>query len=48
VHSLVFAAVSAAPDVDAFIGGAELGLSVAFIVVALLGGVSIVRRILGA
>ncbi|MFN8131547.1 MAG: hypothetical protein U0R70_08365 [Solirubrobacteraceae bacterium] len=42
------AAFTAAPDVDAFIGGVQLGLSVALIVAALLGAASLVRRILGA
>jgi hypothetical protein len=34
-------------DFDAFMGGVRLGLAVAFISFALLGGLSIVRRILG-
>jgi hypothetical protein len=44
----VLAVIDAAPDVSAFIGGVEVGLSVAFIVLVGLGGLSIVRRIMGA
>jgi hypothetical protein len=44
----VAATISAAPDVDAFTGGVVLGLSIAFIVVTLLVGVSIVRRVMGS
>lgn len=40
--------VSVGPDVDAFTGGVVTGLSAAFVVLALLGGLSIVRRILGS
>jgi hypothetical protein len=40
--------VSTGPDVDAFIGGVQLGVGVAFIVVTGLVGLSIVRRIMGS
>ena len=42
------ALVAPGPDVDAFTGGVVLGISAAFVVLALLGGLSIVRRILGS
>ena len=41
-------AISSAPDVDAFIGGVGLGLGALLLVLALWGGLAIVRRILGA
>lgn len=37
-----------APDVDAFIGGVQLGIATALIVVALLGALAIFRRIVNA
>jgi hypothetical protein len=43
-----FLLVAPGPDVDAFTGGVVLGVSVAFIVIAGLGGVAIVRRVLGS
>lgn len=42
------AAVNTAPDVDAFTGGVVVALSAAFIILTALGGLAIVRRILGA
>ncbi len=41
-------AINTAPDFDAFIGGVQLGLGIALLVIALLGGLAIVRRIMGA
>jgi hypothetical protein len=46
VSPLFLALVSAEPDGDAFIGGVEVVLSVAFIVIAALIGLSIVRRMM--
>jgi hypothetical protein len=40
--------VAPGPDVDAFTGGVVLALSVGFIVLVALGGLAIVRRILGS
>lgn len=34
------------PDVDAFIGGLQVGLGSAVVLIALLAGVSLIRRIL--
>lgn len=45
--SSLLAAVSFDPDVPAFTAGVTVGLSIALIVLALVGGLSIVRRILG-
>ena len=42
------ALVSSGPDVDAFTGGVVLAISAGFIVLVALGGLSIVRRILGS
>lgn len=44
----LLAVVTPGPDVDAFTGGVVLGISAAFLVVVALGGLSIVRRILGS
>lgn len=44
----MIALVSAAPDTDAFLAGAQLGLGIAFTVVVAFVGVSIVRRMLGS
>lgn len=46
VSPLFLALVSAEPDSEAFIGGVEVVLSVAFIVIAALIGLSIVRRMM--
>lgn len=40
--------VAPGPDVDAFMGGVVLGLTAAFLVLVALGGLAIVRRILGS
>jgi hypothetical protein len=48
VAPLPFAAINAGPDVDAFIGGVSLGLAAVLLVLALWGGLLVVRRILGA
>lgn len=40
--------VALGPDVDAFTGGVVTALSAGFIILALLGGLAIVRRILGS
>jgi hypothetical protein len=45
---VLLALVSAEPNGDAFVGGLQLGLSAAFIVIAALVGLSIVRRMLGS
>jgi hypothetical protein len=42
------ALVAPGPDVDAFMGGVVLGISAAFVVLTALGGLAIVRRILGS
>lgn len=42
------AAVSSGPNVDAFTGGVVLGVSAAFLILTALGGLAIVRRILGS
>jgi hypothetical protein len=42
------ALVAPGPDVDAFMGGVVLGISAALVILAGLGGLSIVRRILGS
>lgn len=44
----LFSLVTVGPDVDAFTGGVVTGLSAAFVVLTLLGGLAIVRRILGS
>lgn len=36
------------PDVDAFIAGVQMGLGAAFIVIAVLGALSVFRRIVSA
>lgn len=38
--------VAPGPDVDAFVGGLQVGLGSAVVVIALLAGVSLIRRIL--
>jgi hypothetical protein len=43
----VLAAVNFAPDVEAFMGGVGVGLAVLFVVLGLLLGVGVVRRMLG-
>jgi hypothetical protein len=45
---MIVAVISAAPDVDAFIGGVGLGLGALLLVLATWGGLQIVRKILGA
>jgi hypothetical protein len=45
---LALATVAPGPNVDAFTGGIVLGISAAFVVLAALGGLAIVRRILGS
>lgn len=42
------ALVAPGPDVDAFTGGVVLAISAGFIVLVALGGLAIVRRILGS
>ncbi len=42
------AALQLGPNSDAFLGGVGIGLGVAFIVMAALGGLAIFRRIVGA
>lgn len=44
----LLALVAPGPDVDAFTGGVVLALSVGFIILVALGGLAIVRRILGS
>lgn len=36
------------PDVEAFLAGVRVGIGGAFLVVAIFGGLSIIRRILAA
>jgi hypothetical protein len=36
------------PDVDAFIGGVQLGLAALLLVLALFGALAVARRVLGA
>lgn len=45
---LSIALVAIGPDVDAFTGGLVLGISAAFVFLAIFGGLSVVRRILGS
>lgn len=40
--------IDAAPVVDAFTGGVVTALSAAFVAMVLLGGIALIRRILGA
>ncbi|HWM64796.1 MAG TPA: hypothetical protein VNP96_12510 [Solirubrobacterales bacterium] len=42
------ALVAPGPDVDAFTGGVVLAISAGFIILVALGGLAIVRRILGS
>jgi hypothetical protein len=44
----VVAAISASPDVDAFMGGVKLGLAVFCFILVGLGGLALARRIFGA
>lgn len=44
----MIAVVETAVDADAFIGGLQLGLGAAFLLLVALGGVAIVRRVTGA
>jgi hypothetical protein len=41
-------AITAAPDVDAFVAGLQLGLGSLLTLAAMLAGVSVLRRIVGA
>ncbi len=45
---LLSALISAQPNGEAFVGGLELGISAAFMIVVALVGLSIIRRMLGS
>lgn len=45
---MILAVVSAAPDTDAFLGGFQVVLTVAFVLLVGLIGLSILRRVLGS
>ena len=44
----MIAALNMAPDVDAFLGGVYVGLAAILLVLAIVGGLAIFRRIVGA
>lgn len=46
VTPLLADVVAGGPDVDAFIGGLQVGLGSAVVMIALLAGVSLIRRVL--
>lgn len=46
--AVVLAVIETGPDVDAFTSGVALALSAGFLILVALGGLAIVRRILGS
>lgn len=45
---MILAVVSGAPDTDAFLGGFQVVMTVGFVVMVGLIGLSILRRVLGS